>query len=82
MSVIYGANGSGKSNLIKSISYLIKLVLEEEIPPRLHQQKFKFHDKIEDVEVLLGIEFISEEIPFVYAIKFNEGMILYEELQK
>lgn len=80
LSVVYGANGSGKSNLIKSISYLIDLVLEEEIPPRLQQHKFKFHDDVKDVEVLLGIEFISEEIPFIYAMKFNEGIILREEL--
>lgn len=80
LSVIYGANGSGKSNLIKSISYLIDLILDEEIPSRLHHHKFKFHDNIKDIEVLLGIEFISEKTPFVYAIKLNEGLILHEEL--
>jgi len=80
LSVIYGANGSGKSNLIKSISYLIDLILEEEIPSRFQHHKFKFHDNIKNVEVLLGIEFISDGIPFVYAIKLNEGIILHEEL--
>lgn len=80
LSVIYGANGSGKSNLIKSISYLIDLVREEEIPTRLHFHKFKFHQDVENVDVLLGIEFINEGIPFVYAIKVNEGCILHEEL--
>jgi AAA15 family ATPase/GTPase len=80
LSVLYGANGSGKSNLIKSISHLIDLVLNEEIPPRLQRQKFKFHKNQEQVEVLLGVEFISDEMPFTYALKFNEGIILNEEL--
>lgn len=80
LSVIYGANGSGKSNLIKSISYLIDIILEEEIPTRFNRHKFKFHQNIGDIEVLLGIEFISEGIPFVYALKLNEGIILNEEL--
>ncbi len=80
LSVFYGANGSGKSNLIKSIAYLKDLVLEEEIPSRFQQHKFKFHDEPKAVDVLLGIEFISEKIPFIYALKFNEGIILHEEL--
>ena len=80
LSAIYGANGSGKSNLIKSIAYLIKIVLEEEIPPRIQHHKFKFHQNKEDIEILLGIEFISEGIPFVYALKLNEGIVLHEEL--
>jgi AAA15 family ATPase/GTPase len=80
LSVIYGANGSGKSNLIKSIAYLIDLVVEEEIPFRFHDHKFKFHDNIDRVEVLLGIEFISDGTPFIYAIKLNEGIIIHEEL--
>lgn len=80
LSVFYGANGSGKSNLIKSIAYLKDIVLEEEIPPRFQQHKFKFHNELKEVEVLLGIEFISEGTPFIYALKFNEGIILHEEL--
>ncbi len=80
LSVIYGANGSGKSNLIKSISYLIDIILEEEIPSRIEQHKFKFHKNRSDVEILLGIEFISEGIPFTYALKLNEGIIINEEL--
>lgn len=80
LSVIYGANGSGKSNLIKSISYLIDLILYEKIPSRLQHHKFKFHDNVKDIEVLLAIEFISDRTPFLYAIKLNERRIIQEEL--
>lgn len=80
LSVIYGANGSGKSNLIRSIAYLRNIILEEEIPVRINRHKFKFHQNRENVDILFGIEFISEGTPFLYALKVNEGVVLYEEL--
>jgi len=43
-SAIYGANGAGKSNLVKSISLLQDLVIEEKIPYKLRDSEFKFND--------------------------------------
>ena len=40
LSAIYGANGSGKSNLIKAISTLRSIVILGEIPSLLLNQKF------------------------------------------
>lgn len=82
LSALYGANGAGKSNLIKALHYLVILVREEKLPGRINRRKFKFYDDVKNENILLGIEFISNGIPFIYAIEFNEGIILTEELYK
>ncbi|MCA1746314.1 MAG: ATP-binding protein, partial [Bacteroidales bacterium] len=37
ISALYGANGAGKSNLIKSMELLQKLIVREKIPFRLRE---------------------------------------------
>jgi AAA15 family ATPase/GTPase len=81
-SAIYGANGSGKSNLIKAISYLEKLVEEGKLSSETEYIKFKLNEDNLKAPVSLGIEFITNGEPFFYTITFNEGIILYESLAK
>lgn len=80
MSSMYGANGSGKSNLIKSLEILQKLVLLQSINYNLNQTTFKFNDDSESKDQILGIEFIQNDTPFYYAIVLNQGRISQEEL--
>ena len=40
LSALYGANGAGKSNLIKAISLLKTLVITGKIPNELNSQNF------------------------------------------
>lgn len=79
---IYGANGSGKSNLIKSLEILQSLVLVESLNYNLNQTTFKFNDDTESKDQILGIEFIQDDIPFYYAIVLNKGRVAEEELYK
>lgn len=79
-SAIYGANGSGKSNLIKAISFLEALVEEGKIPPETEEIKFKSNGDSLKLPISLGIEFIAENKPFFYTITFDGGKILYEYL--
>lgn len=78
MASIYGANGAGKSNLIKSINLLQGLVLDEVMLSRLKDAKFKFNE--DNKSQILAIEFFQDEIPFYYAIELFEDRIAAEEL--
>ncbi len=77
---IYGANGAGKSNLIKSLELFQKLVIREKIPFRLKDSKFKFHGSSDNKSQVFAIEFIQENIAFYYGIVLNDGRIETEEL--
>lgn len=80
LNTIYGANGSGKSNLIKCIAILKQLVEEGTINNDIITQTFKFNPDSNKQDVYLGIEFIENTIPYYYGITINQGMIVSEEL--
>lgn len=79
-SAIYGANGSGKSNLINSISFLETLVEEGKLPSEIRELKFKLNNDSLNLPISLGIEFIAGSKPYFYTITFDEGKILHEYL--
>mgnify|MGYP003738690371 FL=1 len=79
MASIYGANGSGKSNLIKSIGLLQKLVLNEINADEIKSSIFKFHDP-EKTKQILAVEFFQEGTPFYYGLEVKDGIIVTEEL--
>jgi len=79
-SSIYGANGAGKSNLIKSLSLFQKLIVKEEIPFKLKDTHFKFNSKIDSGKQTFAIEFIQENTPFYYGIELDNDLISTEEL--
>jgi AAA15 family ATPase/GTPase len=77
---IYGANGAGKSNLIKSLELFQKLIIREKIPFRLKDSKFKFNNSKDNNNQIFAIEFIQEDIAFYYGIILNGSRIATEEL--
>lgn len=80
MASIYGANGAGKSNLIKSLSLLKNIVTKEELPIRFKDLKFKFGDNIENNPQILGIEFFQDEMSYYYGLEILNNIIKTEEL--
>lgn len=81
LNVMYGANGAGKSNLIKAMEALQDFVLEDEIPLELITQTFKFDADSKKKDIYLGIEFAMGGIPYYYGITIREGIVVEEELQ-
>lgn len=79
-SAVYGANGSGKSNLINAISLLDTLVEDGKLPSETDELKFKLNDDNAKLPISLGIEFISSEKPLFYTITFDGDKILHEYL--
>lgn len=76
---IYGANGAGKSNLIKSLELLQTIVIEEEIPFNLKNSSYKFNAEHKKPQQLV-VEFIQDSIPFYYGIELLDDLIMTEEL--
>lgn len=77
---IYGANGAGKSNLIKSLELFQKLITKEKIPFRLKDSKFKFNNPEDNQNQIFAIEFIQASKAFYYGIVLKENIIVTEEL--
>jgi len=80
LNAMYGANGAGKSNLIKSLALLSEFVRTGNLPIEFLVETFKFDKESRKKDVYLGIEFIKNETPFYYGITINQGIIIEEEL--
>ena len=83
MSGIYGANGAGKSNLIKAISTLQKIVLKGYIrkdPILFKRSTFRLHIQKDNEPISFAIEFYNAPNIYYYTISLNEDSILNEEL--
>ena len=80
MASIYGANGAGKSNLIKSLELFKKLIVREKIPFRLKDSRFKFNSSEDNKTQIFAIEFIQNGTAFYYGIELNGSRIETEEL--
>lgn len=77
---IYGANGSGKSNIVKAMAYLKQIVVEGDIsnPFENNEIKFKLSEEFQSQPTHFEIEFKQHEKYYSYGIDFDEN-IIYEE---
>jgi uncharacterized protein len=80
LSAIYGANGSGKSNLINAIELLESMIEEGVIIDNVKKLKFKLNDDNEKEPISLGIEFFFESKVYYYTLTFDNEIILNEAL--
>jgi AAA15 family ATPase/GTPase len=79
MASIYGANASGKSNLIKALRLFKELVVSDSIPFELRNSRFKFNPE-ESQKQTLVVEFIQDNRAFYYGVEIANNIILTEEL--
>ena len=83
--VIYGANGSGKSNLIKAL-YLMQEFILTSTDSKLNEEinyyfPFKLDEKSKSDPVNMEIEFINtDKIRYKYSVSYNRLEILKENL--
>lgn len=82
LGLIYGANASGKTNVLKAIDFLRSLVIEPENKKTndLSFHPFLFDTTISKASSILSIEFIQNDIRYFYEVEFNKKAILKEEL--
>ena len=81
LNAIYGANGAGKSNLIKALGLLRDFVVEGELPTEFITETFKFANESRNNDVYLGVEYVNNGVPYYYGITINQGIVIEEELQ-
>jgi len=81
---IYGANASGKSNVIRGLFSLVwfiktsgQLTAEKGIP---YYDPFLFDTKIGDHPTIFCITFLLEEIKYRYQVSYNSQAVLHEQL--
>lgn len=82
LGLIYGANASGKTTILRALHFLRKLVLEPEgkKTDELDFSPFLFDEESKKQPSRLGIDFIHNEVRYDYAVVFNRSAIVSERL--
>lgn len=82
LGLIYGANASGKTNILLALDFLRDLVLEPEKKKsdELDFNPFLFDSNTPNLPTILSIDFVQKNIRYFYEIEFNKKSILKEEL--
>lgn len=81
LTAIYGANGAGKSNLIKALQDLKTFVSTGNIRSSVFQSyKFQFSKNNLSEPVSMAIEFCTGGVNYYYSIEMDTGLISYESL--
>ncbi len=72
-SVIYGANGSGKSNLLNAIDFIKEFVLNKDFinVEVINRSKFRLLESDNKESIKLGIEFKSNKNYYKYSFELN-----------
>ncbi|MDJ1498400.1 ATP-binding protein [Cytophagaceae bacterium DM2B3-1] len=77
---IYGANGAGKSNLVKAIAFLRALVDEGKIDQSVSREKFKLDAKCEQKPIEFEIEFFKNKKIYKYGVSLDQTTVVEEWL--
>ncbi|MGJ1192484.1 AAA family ATPase [Sphingobacterium siyangense] len=77
---IYGANGAGKSNLIKAIEYLRDIVMMGKISSPINSLKFKLNPDNKKKPVYFEIELETKSSQLIYGLTLNGNLIEEEWL--
>lgn len=78
LSAVYGANGSGKSNLVKGIELLSRIIQRGTVEVVPKDVKFKLSKKSQGEPTSLSLEFFCDPHLYIYSITFDNGQVLYE----
>lgn len=75
---IYGANASGKSNIIKAFASLVEITRNKYNPKAVSPNKLHPHDDITS----FSLEFLKEGRKFLYMLEVDRKEIVNEKLEK
>lgn len=75
---IYGANGAGKSNMIKAVEYLKELIYHGEVAKSIDDRKFKLNRKNKDLPATFEIEFFADGKTYAYGVSVNHTTVVEE----
>ena len=80
--LIYGANASGKTTVLKALDFLRGLILQpaEKKTEALDFNPFLFDSHTPNQNSLLALDFIQNDTRYYYEVEFNRKAIVREEL--
>ena len=80
--LLYGANASGKTTVLKALDFLRDLVLKPKIQKTetLDFEPFLFDEDTPNQNTIFEIEFLQNNIRYFYEIELNKNAIVREEL--
>ena len=83
-SIVFGANGSGKSNLIIAIKVLRDIIIKptESIDDSLRYMPFKLDENSDIQPTKFSIRFMIADAIYHYHIEYTADVVLLEELSK
>ena len=76
--VVYGANGAGKSCLVKAIGRLQDMVASGSLPPTAFRDANKYND--DEMPVSIEAEFCTDSDQYSYGVSYRGGICLEEWL--
>jgi len=82
LGLIYGANASGKTTILKALDFFIDLVINP-LVKKTEELKFKpflFDSETPKQNTILSLEFIQNNVRYFYEIEFNQKAIVKELL--
>lgn len=77
---IYGANGAGKSNLVKAINMLRSAVVSGHIRPDMSRFKYKLDDEISERPIVFDVEYEWNKKFYAYHLEMQDDLVLEESL--
>lgn len=82
LALIYGANASGKTTILKAMDFLRGLVLEptEKKTDKLEFNPFLFDAKTPKQNTIIVIDFVQNNVRYFYEVELNRNAIIREEL--
>ena len=82
LGLIYGANASGKTTILKALQFLRDIVLEPQVKKTesLIFKPFLFNKFSQWENTILSIDFLQKEKRYFYEVEFNEIAIVKETL--
>ncbi len=79
-SAIYGANGAGKSNIIKAIHFLQTAVLSGEVIPNTSRLRYKLDAEVASRPIVFDVEFEWHRKFYGYHLEIYNDIIIEESL--
>ena len=81
LTALYGANGAGKSNLVKALQDFKNIVSAGNIGKQVFQSyKFQFSKVSLEEPVSMAIEFCIDDVVYYYSLEMDTGLVSYESL--
>ncbi|WP_029520212.1 ATP-binding protein [Persephonella sp. IF05-L8] len=80
LAIIYGANATGKTNILRALDFLKKIATQPKISrdEKIEFSPFLFTDSRKNTK--FEIEFIQNDLRYIYSIELNNSQIIKEKL--